>query len=162
MRPQCGLGWVRGMSNKLSFSVSKRMEPGSDRFRAVSRDFGRPCADRVDKPPKQPPLALRRRVTPRRGGAGNPGACKKRSRRGRTRCSTRPQANQLCDRVGQKMLTFCFRAPRGGRTVLALQKRPRYAPGPPGPASRKAFREAGASPRAESPAVSEYSWGKKC
>ena len=81
--------------------------PGSDRFRAVSCDFGRPCADRVDKPPKQPPLALRRRVTPRRGGAGNPGACQKRSRRGRIRCSTRPQANQLCDRVGQKMLTFC-------------------------------------------------------
>ena len=49
---------------------------------------------------------------------------------------------------------------RSGRTVLALQKRRCYAPAPMGPANRDANREPGASPRAKTPTVLEFSWGK--
>ena len=49
---------------------------------------------------------------------------------------------------------------RRGRAQLALQKRPRYRVGPPGLANRDTFREPGANPRCESPAVPEFSWYK--
>ena len=49
---------------------------------------------------------------------------------------------------------------RSGRTVLALQKRRFHAPAPMGPANRDANREPGASPRAKTPTVLEFSWGK--
>ena len=148
-------GAVPGPKLALVALVAAVFEP----FRAISADHvGGNNANRRNS-------HLRRYVGAQRlveGGLETMGPTRKCSRRPESVARAADKLTNLCDKLGRKMLTLCFRAPWGGRTVLALQKRPRYAPGTSGPTSRKAFREAGANPRAESPAVSEYSWGEKC